>query len=154
MNREKDLEIGDELKNLKSFSMAMGSKDRGMAIGNSELIRESHNSFQREDPFTIEEDHSKDREKEDAFHFISYVPFNGTLYELDGLQAGPIAHGECGDETWLALAREQISMRIQKYAGSEIRFNLLAVVGDKKEMAIKEKQKLVKLRNVLYEALG
>jgi ubiquitin carboxyl-terminal hydrolase L5 len=47
LNRQKDLEIGDELKNLKDFSMMLSGKDRGWAIGNSEVIRLSHNSFHR-----------------------------------------------------------------------------------------------------------
>ena len=76
MNRAKDIEIGGELENLKSFSMQMTSKDRGFAIGNSDMIRTAHNSFVREDPFDIEEAKTGGKEK-DAFHFISYVPFNG-----------------------------------------------------------------------------
>ena len=76
MNRSKDIEIGDELTNLRSFSIDLSNKDRGLAIGNSNLIRESHNSFQRQEPFEIEED-KKHSKEEDAFHFVSYVPFNG-----------------------------------------------------------------------------
>jgi ubiquitin carboxyl-terminal hydrolase L5 len=40
------------------------------------------------------------------------VPFNGQLYELDGLQKGPISYGPCTDDNWIALAREQIQKRI------------------------------------------
>lgn len=76
MNRTKDIEIGDELKNLREFSLEMTSNDKGWAIGNSELIREAHNSFARQDPFEIEQVTTGGKE-EDAFHFISYVPFNG-----------------------------------------------------------------------------
>lgn len=47
MNKVKEIEIGDELNNLRSFSMEMNSKDRGLALGNSETIRLAHNSFAR-----------------------------------------------------------------------------------------------------------
>lgn len=67
---------------------------------------------------------------------------NGQLYELDGLQQGPISFGECTEETWLPLAREMIQQRIQKYAASEIRFNLLAIVGDKLVQMQQEDQAL------------
>jgi hypothetical protein len=40
------------------------------------------------------EDLSKNKDKEDVFHFVSYVPIGGRLWELDGLQEGPIDHGE------------------------------------------------------------
>lgn len=56
MNRANDLDIGDELRNLKDFSLALPSRDRGWSIGNSEVIRAAHNSFTRQDPFEIEYD--------------------------------------------------------------------------------------------------
>jgi len=31
----------------------------------------------------------------------SYLPYRGTLYELDGLQRGPIDLGGCSTENWL-----------------------------------------------------
>lgn len=47
MNRYKELDIGDELRNLREFSLPLPNKDRGWAIGNSEKVRLSHNSFAR-----------------------------------------------------------------------------------------------------------
>lgn len=76
--------------------------------------------------------------EEDVFHFVSYLPFKGQLYELDGLQQGPIAYGPVTQDNWLERAREEIQQRIQRYAQSEIRFNLLAVTGDKRDQANKE----------------
>ncbi len=30
---------------------------------------------------------------DDVFHFIAYLPHNGRIYELDGIQSAPIDHG-------------------------------------------------------------
>ena len=138
MNQSDKVDIGTELSQIKSFSVGMSSKDKGWTIGNSDVIRQVHNSFARQDPFTIEEDDRAAKDDDDCFHFVGYVPYGGQLYELDGLQEGPISFGECTDDNWLSLARDQIQTRIQKYAQSEIRFNLLALVQDKKEQAQKE----------------
>lgn len=71
---------------------------------------------------------------DDVFHFVSYVPIQGRLYELDGLKEGPLDHGvipESGD--WLELAKPIIEQRMAKYAAGEIHFNLMALVQDKLE---------------------
>ena len=144
MNRP-EVQLGPELTNLKSFSSGLPSREKGHAIGNSEVIRVAHNSFTRQDPFVMDEETKTAGKDDDVFHFISFVPHKGTLYELDGLQAGPISHGECSEETWLALAREQIQQRIQNYASNEIRFNLLAIIGDQITQHEKEKTRLTAL---------
>lgn len=138
MNNE-NIDIGDDLKNFKDFTMALNPVDKGNSIGQHENIRTHHNSFARQDPFTIEEDNSKHgKEDDDVYHFVSYVPHNGVLYELDGLQPGPISFGEVTADNWLSKAKDEIQKRIEKYSTSEIRFNLLAVIDDKKLKAEKE----------------
>lgn len=121
LNKE-DIEIGPELAQLKDFTADMPADMRGEAISNSESIRSAHNSFSHQGFVSIEDPNQKEG---DAFHFVGYIEKNGRLIELDGLQRGPIDHGEVASPgEWLQKARPVIEARMAMYAGSEIRFNL------------------------------
>ncbi|GFS21201.1 ubiquitin carboxyl-terminal hydrolase, partial [Elysia marginata] len=94
----------------------------------------------------------------ETFHFVSYVPIHGHLFELDGLKPHPIDHGpwEKGDD-WTEKFRRVITDRLGMATGGEpyhdIRFNLMAVVPDKRQLL---EHKLVTLktnRNIVLEAL-
>jgi ubiquitin carboxyl-terminal hydrolase L5 len=132
----------------------LSAKDKGHAIGNSDKIRIAHNSFTRQDPFFMEEDTKAATDDDDVFHFISFVPVNGQLYELDGLQPGPISFGSCTTDDWLGKAREQIQARIQKYSETEVRFNLLAITGDKLTKFETERKKLGQCQNWIQKKLA
>ena len=88
------------------------------------------------------------------YHFISYVPHEGKLYELDGLKGGPIclgeidggADGEHGD--WLAAVRPVIQRRIGQYTSKEIRFNLMAVVANRRDRLVAAQARIEKERNM------
>jgi len=126
------LELGEELSQFKSFTTGLDPETCGMTIGNSDTIRTVHNSFARQQVFSMSQPAGKD---DDAFHFVGYVPFNGRLYELDGLQAAPIDHGAIPEGTeWTAKATEIIQARIAEYSASEIKFNLCAIVKNRKDV--------------------
>ena len=50
------------------------------------------------------------------FHFVTYVPINGRLYELDGLKEGPVDHGKVPEGTdWLDVVIPVLMERMAKY---------------------------------------
>ncbi|RKP11556.1 ubiquitin carboxyl-terminal hydrolase isozyme L5 [Piptocephalis cylindrospora] len=127
-NQQGGLALGSGLEEFYQDVSSFPKDMRGLALSNSDLIRSVHNRFSRSDPFVNDGLFpQKDEDKEDPFHFVSFVPIHGALYELDGLAQGPIHHGACSDEDWLGKAREVIQKRMQAFPSSEIRFNLMAV---------------------------
>eukprot|EP00455_Lapot_gusevi_P018114 TRINITY_DN1981_c0_g9_i1.p1 TRINITY_DN1981_c0_g9~~TRINITY_DN1981_c0_g9_i1.p1 ORF type:complete len:333 (+),score=102.34 TRINITY_DN1981_c0_g9_i1:66-1064(+) len=128
-----DVDVGEALSNYKQFTSILPPDMRGLALDEVNTIRMAHNSFARPEPFVVEEKRAATSDDE-AYHFIAYVPVNGNLYELDGLKAGPILLDECTDENWLDQVRPHIQNRINKYASNEIRFNLMALIRNRKEV--------------------
>ena len=133
------LTLGPALEELKTFAADLPFDMRGLAIENAEKIRTAHNAFARPEPFVS--DDRKATKDDDVFHFITYVPFNGRVYELDGLRPGPCDLGESGSD-WLGVARSAIQARIEKYSASEIKFNLMAIIRDKRAV-LQEKRALL-----------
>lgn len=47
----------------------------------------------------------------EAFHFVSYVPITGRLFELDGLKVYPIDHGRHSEQGPLGLSAALLGLR-------------------------------------------
>ncbi|RUS76452.1 hypothetical protein EGW08_015793 [Elysia chlorotica] len=157
------VKLGKTLNLIKDFTDSMSPEDKGYAIANMPELARVHNSFARpetskpipEKQAGLSSIRATDSE---TFHFVSYVPIHGHLFELDGLKPHPIDHGpwEKGDD-WTEKFRRVITNRLGMATGGEpyhdIRFNLMAVVPDKRQLL---EQKLVTLktnRNIVLEAL-
>jgi ubiquitin carboxyl-terminal hydrolase L5 len=125
-----DIDLGKTLTGFKKFTREFDPANRGLALSNSDVIRQVHNSFARQQMFEF--DHSLAKKDDDVYHFIGYIPIAGRLYELDGLKDGPIDLGAVPAEMdWLDVARPVIEKRMQKYSNDEIHFNLMALVSDR-----------------------
>uniref|UniRef100_A0A8C4ZG40 Ubiquitin carboxyl-terminal hydrolase n=1 Tax=Gadus morhua TaxID=8049 RepID=A0A8C4ZG40_GADMO len=98
-----DMLLGETLTEFREFSQSFDAAMKGLALSNSEVIRQVHNGFARQQMFEF--DAKSSAKDEDAFHFVSYVPVNGRLYELDGLREGPIDLGVCNQDDWINAVR-------------------------------------------------
>ncbi|XP_078466551.1 ubiquitin carboxyl-terminal hydrolase BAP1 isoform X3 [Lampetra planeri] len=155
-----EVELGPTLSRMKDFTRGFGPESKGYAIGNAPALAKAHNSHARPEPRHLPEKQnglSAVRTME-AFHFVSYVPINGRLFELDGLKAYPIDHGPWGEEEeWTDKARRVIMERIGLATGGEpyhdIRFNLMAVVPDRRQIYEQKLTMLKANRNTVLEAL-
>ena len=130
-----DIDIGETLRTFKAFTKDFSPEMKGEAINNSPDIQKAHNSFARPEHF-VEYDKSAGGDSEDTFHFIAYLPIKGKLFELDGLKDGPVCLGDCdpSDGSWLSTVRPHINERINRYSAKEIRFNLMAIIEDRRDV--------------------
>jgi len=129
LNKDGEIDVGTQLREFKEFTAGFPAEFRGEALSNSELIRDVHNSFAKSSPFANETQRLA-TEDDEVYHFIAYTPINGILYELDGLQPAPIAHGASTFEEFPEKVISVLQRRISRYPANEIRFNLLAMVRD------------------------
>ncbi|THH29859.1 hypothetical protein EUX98_g4339 [Antrodiella citrinella] len=125
------LPMGSQLSDLISFTTGMDAQTRGMVITSSDWLREAHNILSP--PSSVSLDGLElPKTSEDAYHFIVYMPYMGSVYEFDGLKSHPINHGayiETG-EGWIAKARDVIESRIATYPAGALDFSLLALHED------------------------
>ena len=129
--QDQAVQLGSTLKDFKDFCCSFDSETRGLTLSNSDSIRNVHNSFARQTLFEF--DSKKAEKDDDVFHFVSFVPIEGRVYELDGLKAGPIDHGAVpAGQDWTDAVRLVLEARIQKYREGEIHFNLMTIIQDRK----------------------
>uniref|UniRef100_H3BWM1 Ubiquitin carboxyl-terminal hydrolase n=1 Tax=Tetraodon nigroviridis TaxID=99883 RepID=H3BWM1_TETNG len=154
------VELGTTLSRIKAFTKGFSPESKGYAIGNAPELARAHNSHARPEPRHLPEKQngiSAVRTME-AFHFVSYVPIKDRLFELDGLKAYPIDHGPWGEEEeWTDKARRVIMERIGLATAGEpyhdIRFNLMAVVPDRRIKYESKLEILKKNRQIILQGL-
>lgn len=138
-----DISLGPTLTEFKEFCQTFDANMKGLSLSNSQTIRSVHNSFARQNLFEF--DAKAATKDDDVYHFVSYLPIDGRLYELDGIREGPIDLGPIpADKDWLDVVRPVIEKRMKKYSEGEINFNLMAIISDRKTKYERKVQKIEK----------
>lgn len=143
------LKIGHCLEELKIFCKDLDPELKGEAISNMKDLADIHERYSdKEHDQTINNRKRKRRSKqtlnnEDCFHYISFVPINNILYELDGLEPYPISHGEIINDNWVKHAKEIIKNKIVanqiKPNQMDLSYSLMAIVDNKNQRLIQQK---------------
>jgi len=147
------------LTEFREFTASLDPATKGLALSNSEPIRTAHNSFRHQSSFEIVKD--EDDKSGDAFHFVGYVVVDNKVYELDGLQKGPIPLGDVpAAGPWYDTALSEIKRRIETYTAkaataggeesAELRFNLMAVTASR----LQEAEKKIELKRYLRQRVN
>lgn len=133
-NFEDAVNVGPVLQNYLGFTKGMDPEMRGSLLDNLEELKEAHNSFA---PPTSFVDEGPSPEDADAFHFVSFIFRQNHIWELDGLQEGPIQCREATEATYKSALVEVAQQRIEdisakdtKGSGQGIFFSLMAIVDD------------------------
>jgi ubiquitin carboxyl-terminal hydrolase L5 len=63
-------------------------------------------------------------------HYVAYLPINGELWKLDGMDDQPLNLGPCDQDTWLHSVAPLIQASMTDLSEENIDFSLLAVVQD------------------------
>eukprot|EP00117_Sycon_ciliatum_P018482 scpid59832/ scgid1846/ Ubiquitin carboxyl-terminal hydrolase BAP1; BRCA1-associated protein 1; Cerebral protein 6 len=142
--------LGPTLTTFKDDTRDLDAELKGFSIGNVPQLSEAHNKHSRPEPIstTRAENNGAFRSRSEAeqYHYISFVPIEGRLVELDGLKANPIDHGPIpAGQNWTTKFFSVLRARLATNKGEgsqDIRYNLLAVVDDRIDMCNRKLHKL------------
>ncbi|KAF7161682.1 hypothetical protein CNMCM6106_008835 [Aspergillus hiratsukae] len=147
VNNIEGIDLGENLRHFREFTMPFTPALRGDAINNFEFVKRIHNSFARrmdilnsDLQLKMEATSKRSRsgknrhdefENDAGFHFIAFVPALGKVWKFDGLERQPQALAEYApDEDWLTLVRPNIRTRMEEYEEGQIEFSILSVAKD------------------------
>ncbi|CAJ1008858.1 putative Ubiquitin carboxyl-terminal hydrolase, family 1/Ubiquitin carboxyl-terminal hydrolase [Leishmania naiffi] len=133
-NYSDQVDLGPKVQNYLSFCQDLDPEMRGSLLDSFDELREAHNSFAPRSAFEKDEPSQKSA---DVYHFVSFVYRHGHIWELDGLQEGPLQCREATDANYREALVEVVQRRIDDIAakdttgaGQGISFSLMTIVAD------------------------
>ena len=147
LNNDDKIEIGQNLKEIKLSMNEMDYIKKGIFLSNCEILKKEHNKFK------ILESNLND-EDSDIYHFVTFIHFKNSIYEIDGLREGPILIEENIEfKNWISKVIPYLKEKINLFSTNEIKFNLMALTPDKLELLKTNKEKLLKQKNFIEEKI-
>ncbi|KAI4126180.1 MAG: hypothetical protein LQ338_003879 [Usnochroma carphineum] len=141
VNNIPDIDLGEQLQQFKNLTADFTPALRGDAIGNFEFAKSIHNSFARKmdmlnadlqlknDATSRKKNKAKNSDEDDAgFHFIAFVPVQGKVWKLDGLQRQPENLGLVTSDDWVMQVAPELETRMAQYEEGQIEFAIMALV--------------------------
>lgn len=143
----KDVELGENLQQFKDFTADLTPYLRGQEIAHFEFVKTIHNSFAKkmdmlQTDLQLKADHDRGKQKargrakksptppeeQEANHFIAFLPINGKVWKLDGMEKVPtlVAEYDEGANNWLDIAIARIQAIMDE--GNSPEYALFAMV--------------------------
>ncbi|GFR86425.1 ubiquitin carboxyl-terminal hydrolase [Elysia marginata] len=123
-NNQKQISF-DESKPFKDFlekTQAMNAEDKAKYLEKDEKMGAAH-----EDCAQQGDTRAPSVDERVKAHFVTFVNFNGSLYELDGRKEGPVFHGSTSDESVLEDSIEVVK-KFMARDPDNVNFNVMALV--------------------------
>lgn len=144
INNEDKINIGQNMKELKIKVKEQDPITKGLTIINTEILKKENNKYKN----------NNINDNDDIYHIVSFVHFKNSIYELDGLQEGPILIKENVEfKDWITKVKPILIQRINLYSNNEIKFNLMALIPDKLNHLKKEKDSLISQKNYIEKII-
>lgn len=81
----------------------------------------------------------------EAFHFVAYMPVDGQVWKLDGMDYSPqLVENVSEGQQWLKIAQSELLTQMMQYLEGQIEFSLMAVIDDPNTVGTKSLAENVK----------
>ena len=146
-NNDDKIDLSPDLKELKLSMNEMNPITKGLTITNCEKIKNEQNKL-----ISLTNDLNKN--DEDVYHFVTIINFKKNVYELDGLQEGPILlEQDVEFNNWTKKIKNILIEKINFFSNNEIKFNLFVLIPDKLEQLNNNKNILISKKNYIEEKI-
>ena len=146
-NNDDKIDLSPDLKELKLSMNEMSPITKGLTITNCEKIKNEQNKL-----ISLTNDLNKN--DEDVYHFVTIINFKKNVYELDGLQEGPILlEQDVEFNNWTKTIKNILIEKINFFSNNEIKFNLFVLIPDKLEQLNNNKNILISKKNYIEEKI-